>query len=74
MWANPQETVNLVTFTEEILNGKFYFCAEGCYYSKLQITNHPGLIFNHNTVSLTKSQKHPRVVLDSILDFRSIWK
>ena len=25
MWPNPQETADLVTFTEEILNGKFYF-------------------------------------------------
>ena len=23
MWQNPQETADLVTFTEEILNGKF---------------------------------------------------
>ena len=23
MWPNPQETADLVTFTEEILNGKF---------------------------------------------------
>ena len=27
MWANPQIPVNLVTFTEEILNGKLHFCA-----------------------------------------------
>ena len=27
MWANPQETGDLVIFTEEILNGKFTFCA-----------------------------------------------
>ena len=27
MWANPQETVDLVTFTEEMLNGKLPFCA-----------------------------------------------
>ena len=27
MWPNPQETGDLVTFTEEILNGKLYFCA-----------------------------------------------
>ena len=28
MWQNPQETVDLVTFTEEILNGKLhFFCA-----------------------------------------------
>ena len=28
MWPNPQETAHLVTFTEEILNGKLlFFCA-----------------------------------------------
>ena len=25
MWPNPQETEDLVLFTEEILNGKFLF-------------------------------------------------
>ena len=25
MWPNPQETADLVTFTEEIVNGKLYF-------------------------------------------------
>ena len=29
MWPNPQETADLVTFTEEILNGKLSFlCSE----------------------------------------------
>ena len=27
MWPNPQETADLVTFTEENLNGKLHFCA-----------------------------------------------
>ena len=27
MWPNPQETADLVTFVEEILNGKLNFCA-----------------------------------------------
>ena len=28
MWTNPQETADLVTFTEEILNGKLHiFCS-----------------------------------------------
>ena len=27
MWPNPQETVDLGTFTEEILNGKLFFFA-----------------------------------------------
>ena len=26
MWPNPQQTADLVIFTEEILNGKFHFC------------------------------------------------
>ena len=25
MWSNPQETVDLITFTEDILNGKIHF-------------------------------------------------
>ena len=25
MWPNPQETADLVTFTEEILHGKLHF-------------------------------------------------
>ena len=25
MWPNPQETADLVTFTEEIIHGKLYF-------------------------------------------------
>ena len=29
MWPNPQETADLVIFTEEILNGKLHFlCSE----------------------------------------------
>ena len=26
MWPNPHETADLVTFTEEIFNGKRHFC------------------------------------------------
>ena len=29
MWPNPQETAELVTFTEEILNGKLHFLCSG---------------------------------------------
>ena len=28
MWPNPQETADLITFTEEILNGKLHVCTE----------------------------------------------
>ena len=27
MWPNPQFPADLITFTEEILNGKLHFCA-----------------------------------------------
>ena len=31
MWPNPQETVDLVTFTGEALNGKLHFLCSVCY-------------------------------------------
>ena len=33
MWPNPQETANLVTFTEEILNGKLSG-SDSCVHEK----------------------------------------
>ena len=30
MWTNPQEAADLVTFTEEILNGKLHFLCSVC--------------------------------------------
>ena len=35
MWPNPQETANLVTFTEEILNEKFHFLCSVITYKQL---------------------------------------
>ena len=43
---------------------------EVIFSRKLQNTNHPCLIFNHNTISLTESHKHLGIVLDSRLDFK----
>ena len=37
MWPNPQETVDLVTFTGEIPNGKLYFSCS--IKSELKPTN-----------------------------------
>ena len=35
MWANPQESADLVTVTEEILNGKLHFlCSDGLERNK----------------------------------------
>ena len=42
MWLNPQKTAHLVTFPEEILNGKLHFlynektCAKASFLIKLQ--------------------------------------
>ena len=33
MWPNPQETSDLVAFTEEILNGKLHFLCSGYFLS-----------------------------------------
>ena len=37
MWPNPQETADLVTFTEVIVNGKLHFLCSG-YGSKVTST------------------------------------
>ena len=34
MWPNPQETADLITFTEEILNGKLHFLCS-VHYEKI---------------------------------------
>ena len=36
MWSKPQETADLVTFTEEILNGKLYYFVQ-CQYLEPEI-------------------------------------
>ena len=40
------------------------------FSQKLKNANDPGLILNHTTVSLTESQKHLGIVLESRLDFK----
>ena len=41
MWPNPQEAVDMVTFTDEILNGKLYFLYS-VTFSKNKFTNTSG--------------------------------
>ena len=35
MWPSPMETVDLVTFTEEILTGKLHFFVKGLVFVSL---------------------------------------
>ena len=38
MWPNPQQTADLVTFTEAVLNGKLNFlCSVGCILSATKL-------------------------------------
>ena len=44
MWPNPQETVDLVTFTVEILNGKLHFLRSGLFsYETVNVGKLPWL-------------------------------
>ena len=38
MWPNPQETGDLVTFTEEIRNGKLHFLCRVSHNFPIQIS------------------------------------
>ena len=42
MWSNPLETADLVTFTEEILNGKLHFlCIKNSVFFKDHLLTDP---------------------------------
>ena len=41
MQPNPQETANLATFTEEILNGKLHFLCSVSLYKMIDGKNSP---------------------------------
>ena len=40
MWPNRQEPADLVTFTEEIRNGKLHFLCSEYYYNEGRKTSH----------------------------------
>ena len=44
--ANPQETADLVTLTEEIHNGNFIFCAMSFIHTRC-VTGTPAIIDNY---------------------------
>ena len=50
MWPNPQETVDLVTFTEEILNGELHFLCIDTFTSKNKTWHTDMDLFSHQRV------------------------
>ena len=52
MWPNPQETADLVTFTEEVLNGNLHFLCSDICVGRLYFSIFPDyflLFFNRMT-------------------------
>ena len=54
MWPNPQETADLVTFTEEILNGKLHFRTVGLDQGRVLYTE------ALRTIQLVCTQNFPK--------------
>ena len=47
MWPNPQETGDLVTFTEEIVNGKLHFlCSDSYFHEKSTTYKRNNFLYN----------------------------
>ena len=66
MWPNPQDTADLVTFTEEILNGKRHVL-RGSDRSKIR-ADRPTLLFPRYSSMSMKSAKFPSQLLMTKLD------
>ena len=67
MWPNPQETADLVTFTEEILNGKLHFlCSEvqeNTHFSEFYLNSKLYEKISNNPVSYIKMTWKRKVIL-----------
>ena len=67
MWPNPQIPADLITFTEEILNGKLHFlCSVTSQYGNHQITNESTYVLGNSAscVDLIFTWQ-PNLVVDS---------
>ena len=82
MWPNPQETAYLVTFTEEILNGKLhFFCSVGFWRStqfppKLVIFTEKSLVENYIFWEVWSIHKHAELVsgmCSTLIKITSMW-
>ena len=79
MWPNPKETADLVTFTEEIHNGKLHFlCSESLISINPWSTFSMGLQFSkisYANNSLCKKESPPEKFIPGILqrDFKRCW-
>ena len=56
MWPNPQEIADLVTFTEEILNGKLHFLCSACFFLSAEIPE--SFAWEYFTLIMCKALEH----------------
>ena len=56
MWPTPQEIADLVTFTEEILNGKLHFLCSACFFLSAEISESFG--WEYFTLIMCKALEH----------------
>ena len=69
MWPNAQETADLVTFTEEILNGKLHFLySDNHGYSS---SNFIVVLEHLFAYHLTKSKKNPSEISNKDIEVAS---
>ena len=63
MWPNLQQTADLVTFTEEIFNGKLHFlCSAGSRIPSEFFKNTVFIDYNHAIASVCSQQTTPAKV------------
>ena len=57
MWANSQFLADLVTFTEEIPNGKLHFLCSGYSFNKQRVSNLNKAWYLYSSMTYAASQK-----------------
>ena len=73
MWPNPQKTADLVTFTEEILNGKLTFLCSGHVWFLKSVSSKISLIGDHwhEIILLKKLSNFTKFMADARLKIQS---
>ena len=71
MWPNPQETADLVTFTEEILNSKFHLLCSDTLEQKLKILKLNATLSERST--FWKGNCNPMQFMSFSGDLRTSW-
>ena len=72
MWPNPQETEDLVAFTEENLNGKLHFCAVMVAVARRENPQRPSKSCSKNTWNRYNEDFNNKVWWDRKIIFNQV--